>query len=272
MKLRLAPATAKFIEAYSRTPSHAVLLTGPEGIGLHTLALHIARTNGTILADVRPESKTTALPSISVDIIRELYIQTKSRLNGLHFVIIDDADTMNHHAQNALLKLLEEPNNSICFVLTTHAVDKLLPTIRSRVQTFVVPRISTLDSKRLLSEYKTLDDVTIQRLLFVADGLPALLNRLTAGDADFKKMSERVQLAMQIVQGTPYRRLVHAISFAGDRQDSIALIETIIMVLRKSLSSQPSSSSVLMIERLLKASEAIRGNGSIKILLAAAMV
>ncbi len=46
--------------------------------------------------------------------------------------IIHDADSMNLNAQNAILKLLEEPPESAAFILRTENPAKLLPTVRSR--------------------------------------------------------------------------------------------------------------------------------------------
>ena len=46
--------------------------------------------------------------------------------------IINDADTMNVNAQNAFLKILEEPPTHAVFILRTATPDELLPTVRSR--------------------------------------------------------------------------------------------------------------------------------------------
>lgn len=46
--------------------------------------------------------------------------------------IIAQADRMNRLAQNALLKVLEEPPGHACFILCTTAADALLDTVRSR--------------------------------------------------------------------------------------------------------------------------------------------
>ncbi len=46
--------------------------------------------------------------------------------------IIEEADTMNAQAQNAALKLLEEPPAGALFFLTASNVELLLPTVRSR--------------------------------------------------------------------------------------------------------------------------------------------
>ena len=46
--------------------------------------------------------------------------------------IIEEAETMNTAAQNAALKLLEEPPKGVIFLLCTVNPEKLLPTVRSR--------------------------------------------------------------------------------------------------------------------------------------------
>ena len=46
--------------------------------------------------------------------------------------IIEDADTMNASAQNAALKLFEEPPQNVSFILCVQNIEKLLITVRSR--------------------------------------------------------------------------------------------------------------------------------------------
>lgn len=57
---------------------------------------------------------------------------TPSKENGWRVVIVDDADTMNRQAQNAILKILEEPPKRAILILVTHRPGALIPTIRSR--------------------------------------------------------------------------------------------------------------------------------------------
>jgi DNA polymerase III delta prime subunit len=272
VKLRTAKATERYLDGLKVNVPHAQLLVGPKGIGLSTLARHIAAHHGKLLAMIAPESKTTAMPSIGVERIRELYTQTRTRQNGTYFVVIDEADTMNHTAQNALLKLLEEPNESVNFILTSHSPDRLLPTIRSRVQSFTVPRVSTVDSGRILTAAGVTDKQDIQRLLYVAEGLPAELTRLATDSTDFRALFERVQTARQLITGTPYQRLILASSFGGDRQEAILLLETALLLLRRSLRSQVDTSSLRMIAKLSEASEAIRANGALKLHLSVAVL
>jgi len=62
---------------------------------------------------------------------------TASRAGGWRVVIIDDADTMNRNAQNAVLKILEEPPKNAVLVLVCHRLGAMIPTIRSRCR--VIP-------------------------------------------------------------------------------------------------------------------------------------
>ena len=54
--------------------------------------------------------------------------------------ILDGADHMTEQAQNALLKVLEEPPSYVIFLLTCGAASSLLPTVRSRAQIFRIQK------------------------------------------------------------------------------------------------------------------------------------
>ncbi len=63
------------------------------------------------------------------------FLRMTSSNGGWRVVIVDNADTMNRNAQNALLKILEEPPNNALLVLITHRLGAMIPTIRSRCRT-----------------------------------------------------------------------------------------------------------------------------------------
>jgi len=72
--------------------------------------------------------------SIKIDQVREVVDRAGYRpFEGRRrVVLIDEADALVPHAQNALLKTLEEPPPSSVFILVTSRPDMLLPTVRSR--------------------------------------------------------------------------------------------------------------------------------------------
>ena len=73
---------------------------------------------------------------IRVKVMRELEREANFRPfeGAARIFIVEDADTMNDQAANALLKTLEEPPPTSHLILTTSNPTALLPTIRSRCQ------------------------------------------------------------------------------------------------------------------------------------------
>ncbi|MBD2428091.1 DNA polymerase III subunit gamma/tau [Phormidium sp. FACHB-1136] len=67
-------------------------------------------------------------------------------------VIIDEAHMLTSQAQNALLKLIEEPPARVVFVLATTEPHKVLPTINSRCLSFEFRPIAQSVIKRYLAE------------------------------------------------------------------------------------------------------------------------
>ncbi len=73
---------------------------------------------------------------IKVDAVRSLIeaLQQTPQRASHQFVIIEDVDALHRSAGNALLKTLEEPPGAVFFILMTHQLGCVLPTIRSRCQ------------------------------------------------------------------------------------------------------------------------------------------
>lgn len=132
--------------------SHSYLLTGPEGSGKRTLARLLAAAmecRGTprpcgvcpacrkVLSGNHPDVITVDDPEhkqVPVDCIRaarsELFIRPNEGEKKV--LLIPRAGDMNPAAQNALLKVLEEPPSYGVFLLLAPSPEALLPTIRSR--------------------------------------------------------------------------------------------------------------------------------------------
>ena len=143
-----------------------ILLSGERGIGKCTLAYHFInyvlsldenysydlnnfeinnenksykltqnRTNPNLnLIDVNDDRK-----NIDINQIRDLISNlNKSSFNSKpRFVLIDNIDLLNINSINALLKILEEPNDNIIFILINNN-KKVLPTLKSRCLNFKI--------------------------------------------------------------------------------------------------------------------------------------
>src|SRR6187200_3242392 len=89
--------------------------------------------------------------------------------------ILDEAHQLTDAAWNALLKLIEEPPPHLLFVFCTTELQKVLPTVRSRCQTFVFQR------PRLPDLLKLLRRVADGESMDVSDGALGLVSRAARG-------------------------------------------------------------------------------------------
>jgi len=85
---------------------------------------------------------------------------------GSRFFIIE-ADSMTHEAQNALLKIFEEPNEYAYFFLVIPSEESLLPTLRSRL--FMVRRVMGKEGNAKIDKniVSFLSSSTSERIAFV---------------------------------------------------------------------------------------------------------
>ncbi len=76
--------------------------------------------------------------TIDVESVRKIapFLRMSAADGGWRVVIIDEADMMNKNAQNAILKVLEEPPPKAMLILICNRLGAMIPTIRSRCRTF----------------------------------------------------------------------------------------------------------------------------------------
>ncbi len=132
--------------------------------------------------------------SIGIDEVREHIIARvlkKANYDRNKFLIIENAQRMTPPAMNALLKSLEEPPAMTNFFLITHQPHRLLPTIRSRCQRYVLPTPSHETSLEWLCEH-SLDRGEAEQALRAADGTPVrALQMQSNGQMEFRHQFEK---------------------------------------------------------------------------------
>jgi DNA polymerase III delta prime subunit len=249
----------------------SLLITGLIGVGISTIANYIGATAGDTVFTVLPEKDEKVdidKGVISVDSIRRLYVQTRSIQTGKLVIIIDYAERMGQQAQNAFLKLLEEPASGIHFILVTHAPSKLLPTVVSRTQQLEILAVSPTQSQELLDMLNVTNGQKKTQLLFMADGLPAELTRLATDDTYFEASASIVRDARDLLQADVYQKILIAQAYKDDREKALRLVTTTLTILRKSISEKPQLASIVQIDSLLYAYKQISANGNIRLCLA----
>lgn len=218
--MRVQPGAWAAVEGHGKTRArlarllldgrvpHALLFSGPQGVGKKQVALAMAAaflclepkeglacggcesckalaagTHPDFFA-VLPEQTGKAARSIKIEQIREMrgMVARAPKLSARRAVLLDDAETMNDAAANALLKTLEEPPGSTLFLLVTGARQALLATIVSRCM--IVPFAPLDDSSmaRVLAAHDVPEDLR-GPLIALSDGSAGRALRLFAEDA-----------------------------------------------------------------------------------------
>ncbi|MDC0534375.1 hypothetical protein OAO18_01035 [Francisellaceae bacterium] len=172
---------------------HALLLTGKPGCGLedfsHQLGRAILCENSDLTicgicrncqlssqeVDTHPDNDWIKPEDniIKVEQIRHLQQQLiKKPAYGQYRVInITQAHLMNESAANALLKMLEEPNQAVYFILTSTESSLLKPTIKSRLQRYPL----TMNLNQIKKWYQSQlqqTDIPFENLIKLSNGAP----------------------------------------------------------------------------------------------------
>jgi len=265
------PTSEKMLVAVTNNLPQSLLLTGESGVGLAVISRYIAELRGItpmIILPEKDEKIDLEKGIIGVDIMRRLYNETRTKTAGERIIIIDYAERMTQQAQNAFLKLLEEPGAGVYFILVSHSVSKLLPTILSRTENLNMRPVSLKQSEELLDSLSITDKTKRSQLLFMAEGLPAELTRLANDDAYFERRSVTIKDARELLRGSVYQKLLIAQRYKDDRAATLLLLLDSTKILKKSIVSSPQIDTINHIDKILDAYERIEANGNIRLCLA----
>ncbi len=140
--------------------SHGYIFFGEEQVGKRSFALAFANfleknefeTPQEILFETKLISPEEG--SIGIDTVKEAkrFLAQKPILSKRRVLIIDDAHKLTPQAQNAILKISEEPPQSSLIIVISPTLDSLLPTLTSRLQRVYFSRVGTEEIIKLLKD------------------------------------------------------------------------------------------------------------------------
>lgn len=142
---------------HSERVAHALLMVGEPGVGKYRFAqalsqlllcqqprqgracrqCHACRLNRDgHHPDLLSLQRGGAGTAIGIDRVRSVHawLHRDAHQGGCKVLLVGEAHMLNHYAQNALLKILEEPGRETYLVLVTEMPYRLLATVRSRCQ------------------------------------------------------------------------------------------------------------------------------------------
>ena len=152
--------------------SHAYLFSGLDAIGKKEIALEFAQ----LINKQKKDSPDIIIvePELSIGILQIENMQKRLSLKPFSapykIAIINDADKMTVHAQNRLLKTLEEPKGQTIIILISSKPETLLETIISRVQSLKFYALSKQEMRNFLKEKVSI--LELEKLIFISEGKP----------------------------------------------------------------------------------------------------
>ena len=247
---------SRLIES-SRLP-HAIVIEGEEGLGKKTLAREIALSLfckgdeerpcrkcaqcSKVLKNIHPDiihyygsgiSNTIAVGTIR-ELIEDAYIKPNEA--DYKILILDDCANMNASAQNALLKVLEEPPEYVVIILCVNSKSTLLETVLSRS---VVITLEGVDSSQG-AQYICAKDESIsyedafKALSLWGGNIGKALECLN--DGKLSKISEIANdIACAMIKDNEYELLKACSVFEKDRETLIASLSLLKAILRDAL-------------------------------------
>ncbi len=275
--LVLHPRSQRLAEKLAAHLPHGLIIEGASGVGVVTVAKALASAVGSPHFVILPKKKVKNEFVVDmreggtvIEDIRLLYEQTRTKQPNKQVYIIDTGEkSMTLGAQNAFLKLLEEPRSGLHFIIATHQPDKLLPTIVSRSQRLSLLAVTDEQTMDIISDLDISDQTKSTRLAFVGRGKPALINQLAADQTAYDARIAIMSDAKTMLGSNTYDKLSVIHRYRDNRGGSLTLIDDMNHQLQTIIRSQPDQRLVHDIERHLETRQRIAVGGNIRLQLAA---
>lgn len=232
------------------SPSHAYLITGPDGVGRRTLAALFARAlicegpvDGRPCGHCRPcrlalKGGHPDLPLIMPEVSGKKILSEKIKIDTVRQLIYDlnlrpvearrrvarliNFEAANDATQNAFLKTLEEPPAGVVVIVTAAGPEALLPTIVSRCEHIALRPLPPAQVAEALITRHLIDGALARRASAIAGGRPGLALSIAQSPEVLDQRSTVLAQARLISGYTRVERFALADKLAkGQRSDEL---------------------------------------------------
>lgn len=247
----------KNLMAQNRFP-HAVIIEGESGVGKTTLAKLMAKwavcsdknnkpcdicnncfkaennIHPDIITITKPKDKTLIPVSMIREIRSDAYILPNEASKKVY--IIDDSDKMDTYCQNIILKILEEPPETVIFIMTCVSSSSMLETVRSRSSVFSLLPVNTDLAVDFLTKhcpaysYNNIVDAVKNANGNIGKSILALENDY------FKNVNMTAEsIALAIGEVYEFELLSAVYSLAEDKNFALDVLKALSLILRDSI-------------------------------------
>ncbi len=204
---------------------HAYIFSGQEMTGKRTFALELVNlVNSAGPDDVfHPDclfvdsGVSESGQTITIEEVRKVknFVSLSPYAGPYKFVIVNDAHLMTAEAQNALLKILEEPSPSSILILVTANPNSLLPTIISRCQEIKFPPHPKAIIENVLKNFGLLKS-EVEFLAEFSNGRVGLVKTIIK-EKSFGEIKNAVEELVRLVRADINERLTVAQKLTDDK-------------------------------------------------------
>ena len=236
--------------------THAVLLAGPKGVGKKAFARLMAaaflceketpcfscNSCKKVLEGKHPDvteiTEFTKPRSFSVDevrrIRREAYISPNE--SEKRIFILANAESMGVEAQNALLKIIEEPPQHAVFILTVCDTTALLSTVLSRVVTIPISPVDDMSVKQFVTD-KTSDKELLETACALSQGSIGRACEIIENEDLTKAAQTAIEIIKSAVRADRYETL-KLLSTAAQSSELFDILDFMAIILENAMTKK----------------------------------
>lgn len=202
--------------------------------------------NPDLIRITKPKDKA----SIGIDISREMISAalTKPLYSRRKVILIEDGELLTAEAQNALLKVLEEPPEYAVFITVCESADNILETVRSRSVTIEFPPVGDDIVEKYITE-KYPDDPRVDFLVKYCSGVPLTADTIIeSGDLETLR-TDALTLVKQLLSSNKLDAFRFSEYFDSHKENAASVCDIILLYLRDIIVTQLCGGGVTNIDK-----------------------
>lgn len=233
------------------TLPHAIVLEGDKGMGKHTLARIISAA---IMCKSSPKpcgnctDCANILSGIHADVLEyaDNSIDTVRNVREQAFIlpnqgdskvfIFTNAGSMTPQAQNAVLKVLEEPPERVYFILCTVSRNELLPTVLSRCVVYALQPVGESELREYLSgNFPDAGSTDVENAVKLCAGNIGVARALMSDESEGRHFGVSIKIAQALAADNEWELLKSTALLEKDKEIFPLVVRDLMSVIVKSL-------------------------------------